>query len=196
MVTVNTAAPTIDEAPRAGAGGGHSPSTAHVRMRESADGLVASISFDAAGNNEVPLSVSAWDEAAKGSIGEALRNALLSYRTAPIEVDTVPTGDGAEQSGASNPVLEILQDPVRIASATFTAGFVWWLTRSGGLLTTLLLGVPAWRHVDLLPVLARSDDDDESDGHGSDEGDARAEEFDDSAVAELFGAHRPAGGRA
>jgi hypothetical protein len=57
-----------------------------------------------------------------------------------------------------------VQDPVRVASATLTAGFVWWLTRSGGLLTSILMGIPAWRHVDLLPVLAtRRDDDDEDD---------------------------------
>ena len=49
------------------------------------------------------------------------------------------------------------------AAASFTAGFVWWLTRSGGMLTMMLMGIPAWRHVDLLPVLARDVDDREDD---------------------------------
>jgi hypothetical protein len=52
---------------------------------------------------------------------------------------------------------------VRVASASLTAGFVWWLTRSGGLITSILMGIPAWRHVDLLPVLASREDDDNDD---------------------------------
>ncbi|WP_292443472.1 hypothetical protein [Methylibium sp.] len=79
---------------------------------------------------------------------------------------------------------------------TFTAGFVWWLTRSGGLITTMLMGVPAWRHVDLLPVLARSNDEaEDDDDRGDDSDDDSGGNFDtsstptdheDSAVAELF----------
>jgi hypothetical protein len=53
----------------------------------------------------------------------------------------------------------------QVASVSFSAGFIWWLTRGGGLLTSMLMGVPAWRHVDLLPVLARNfDDEDEETG--------------------------------
>jgi hypothetical protein len=47
----------------------------------------------------------------------------------------------------------------------FTAGFVWWLTRGGGLLATMLMGIPAWRHIDLAPVLARQLDDEDDDDH-------------------------------
>jgi len=56
-----------------------------------------------------------------------------------------------------------------VAGITVTAGFVWWLTRAGGMLATVLMGVPAWRHIDLLPVLARPDDDDEEDEAPDDE---------------------------
>ena len=55
----------------------------------------------------------------------------------------------------------LLTDPVRVTGITLTAGILWTLTRSGGLLTSILMGVPAWRHVDLLPVLANQLEDDE-----------------------------------
>jgi hypothetical protein len=80
-------------------------------------------------------------------------------------------------------VQTLLTDPVRVSSITLTAGVLWTLTRSGGLLTTILMGVPAWRHVDLLPVLANQAEDDETqdqedgDGCPPENGDA-AEMFD------------------
>jgi hypothetical protein len=53
----------------------------------------------------------------------------------------------------------------------------------------MLMGVPAWRHLDLLPVVARRRDDEEDDGdnapdsrHASNE----AEDLDDSALLDLF----------
>jgi len=68
----------------------------------------------------------------------------------------------------------------------FTAGFVWWLTRSGGLLTSMLMGVPAWRHLDLLPVVARrKDDDDDDDGPDSQHSSTNGS-LDDSALFDLF----------
>jgi hypothetical protein len=51
----------------------------------------------------------------------------------------------------------------------FSAGFIWWLTRSGGLLMTMLMGIPAWRHIDLLPVLARPMDDEDDEEEDDDD---------------------------
>jgi VCBS repeat-containing protein len=73
--------------------------------------------------------------------------------------DMARAGDG----DPAQAITAALQDPVRVASASLTAGFVWWLTRSGGLITSILMGIPAWRHVDLLPVLASREDDDNDD---------------------------------
>mgnify|MGYP006780795099 FL=1 len=74
-----------------------------------------------------------------------------------------------------------------MASATLTAGFVWWLTRSGGLFTSILMGIPARRHVDRLPVLApaRDDEDDDETGDNGDNGDTKQGER-DSIADELF----------
>jgi hypothetical protein len=74
-----------------------------------------------------------------------------------------------------------------MASVGFTAGFVWWLTRSGGLLTSMLMGVPAWRHLDLLPVVARrSDDDDDNDDGPDSQPSSTTGGLDDSALFDLF----------
>ena len=102
-------------------------------------------------------------------------------------------------------LIEVTQ-PAKLTGLSLTAGFVWWLTRGGGMLATVLMSVPAWRHMDLLPVMARGDDDDdgederdrpitgdagrpEADVPGPVEGDDRADSQageDDEAVAELF----------
>ena len=71
----------------------------------------------------------------------------------------------------------LITDPVRVTSITLTAGILWTLTRSGGLITTILMGVPAWRHVDLLPVLANQLEDDEPEDETAEHG-AAAEMFD------------------
>ncbi len=188
-----TAPADIETRPRGGLGGSDTPERNRVRLRDADNGPVASIGFEAFVHDEgLPAGVSAWDEAAQGSIGAALRNALLMLRYAPIEADTGDTHTGNERRAPST-LSDMVQDPVRIASVTFTAGFIWWLTRSGGLLTTMLMGVPAWRHVDLLPVLARQDDahDDAEDTEGNPaarrgQRGAPGSAFDDSAVADLF----------
>jgi hypothetical protein len=81
--------------------------------------------------------------------------------------------------------MQLLHDPVRVASVTFTAGFIWWLTRSGGLLTTMLMGIPAWRHVDLLPVLAHPIDDEPEDDEPDDPARRESEPADDDDAAEV-----------
>ena len=61
------------------------------------------------------------------------------------------------------PSFDQVFTPAHVTSVSFSAGFIWWLTRGGGLLTSMLMGVPAWRHVDLLPVLARNFDEEDAD---------------------------------
>jgi hypothetical protein len=147
---------------------------------------VASVSFgfDAG-------SFSGWSEAAQDGLlpvqgeGVVQRFGLLALRGSSIETEA---GDGASRAlrrNAEEALMAAVQDPVRVASATLTAGFVWWLTRSGGLLTSILMGIPAWRHVDLLPVLAPARDDDEEDDDGAESDHAKLDER-DSVVDELF----------
>jgi hypothetical protein len=46
---------------------------------------------------------------------------------------------------------------VRLAGLSLSVGVVSWVLRAGGLLSSLLASLPAWRHVDPLPILARDD---------------------------------------
>ena len=43
-------------------------------------------------------------------------------------------------------LIEVTQ-PAKLTGLSLTAGFVWWLTRGGGMLATVLMSVPAWRHM-------------------------------------------------
>ena len=74
--------------------------------------------------------------------------------------DVFSSRRGAPAGRGEQLLLEITQ-PRRVAGVSLTAGFVWWLTRGGGMLATVLMSVPAWRHMDLLPVMARSDEDED-----------------------------------
>ena len=78
-----------------------------------------------------------------------------------VQIDEPPS-EPRDQS-TTDAILRVVTDPVKVSSVAFTAGFVWWLTRGGGLLATMLMGIPAWRHIDLAPVLARGFDEDHED---------------------------------
>lgn len=86
-------------------------------------------------------------------------------------------------------------DVAKVAGVTVTAGFLWWLTRGGGLLTMMLMGIPAWRHMDMLPVLARQWDEagaaaDDGDAGGHDDGDGDHVGLDgDSGLASIADPH-------
>jgi hypothetical protein len=163
-------------------------------QREGEPLLVAGVSFDLAGANLNPASLDALLLQGLDAANSSRLGLLASLRGAALDTGAVEDAarHGADE-GASRGFVAAVQDPVRVASATLTAGFVWWLTRSGGLLTSILMGIPAWRHVDLLPVLApRGDDDDEQEDDNDDADtatDAASSSFDagrDSAVEDLF----------
>jgi hypothetical protein len=160
------------------AGGRESRPWGYLREREGVEGLFISVGIDGLQDGSSPSQL----------MGAALRQVTLALRNAAVEAEVADLGDSGDHRAPST-LMEILQDPVRVASVGFTAGFVWWLTRSGGLLTSMLMGVPAWRHLDLLPVLARRRDGDEGDDdnapdskHPSNE----ADDLDDSALLDLF----------
>jgi hypothetical protein len=58
-------------------------------------------------------------------------------------------------------VIEIVLNSVRITGLAMSVGAVWWAARAAGLLASLLTVTPAWRHVDPLPVLGRTDEEEE-----------------------------------
>lgn len=95
----------------------------------------------------------------------------LVGRSWSLPARAAEAGHGEIEDVFSNPLdrgpaeqllIEVTQ-PDRLVGVSLTAGFVWWLTRGGGMLATVLMAVPAWRHMDLLPVVARSEDEDDED---------------------------------
>jgi hypothetical protein len=135
--------------------------------RNPASPVMASVSFV---NERVELG---GDAPGDGTEVSVQRLVVANLRALTAEGDAADAVDARARGDADGSAFSAaLQDPVRVASATLTAGFVWWLTRGGGLLTSVLMGVPAWRHVDLLPVLgpSRGDGDDEDIGPGNHDG--------------------------
>jgi hypothetical protein len=45
-----------------------------------------------------------------------------------------------------------------VVGVVVSAGFVTWALHASGLFTTLLVSMPAWRHIDPLPILAPQED--------------------------------------
>lgn len=133
------------------------------------------------------------------NLGEAAVSREATVRTSESGLQTLSQlrrGDVVEADASLQPadltalgttetLSAALKNPLSAASVSFTAGLVWWLTRAGGLLTTMLLGVPAWRHVDLLPVLMGGADED-GDGDDENASDDTDSELEDGTMAELF----------
>jgi hypothetical protein len=111
-----------------------------------------------------------------------LARLLAGLRGGSVQAEVDTPIDSLEDQ-ARRSFDQVLSDPITVASTTFTAGFIWWLTRGGGLLTTALTAVPAWRHVDLLPVLAHPPEDEDEE---EDDTLAARQAADDSVVADLF----------
>ena len=70
-----------------------------------------------------------------------------------------------------------------------SVGVVWWASRVGGLLGSLLASMPAWRHLDPLPIVGRDEDEEEQWAEPEDaDADADADEL---AVAMVLGGAQP-----
>jgi hypothetical protein len=78
-------------------------------------------------------------------------------------------------------------DLVRAGATVVTGGALIWLVHSGVWATLLLLGVPLWRHVDLLPIVSQSPDQQQARAGGA------AESKEDSAVVRVIDARMSPG---
>jgi hypothetical protein len=56
--------------------------------------------------------------------------------------------------------VSVLLDVTRMTGIALSVGAVWWATRIGGVLGSLLASIPAWRQLDPLPVVGREEPDD------------------------------------
>ncbi|MEF7615710.1 DUF4347 domain-containing protein [Aquincola sp. MAHUQ-54] len=75
-------------------------------------------------------------------------------------------GDGgradAPSDGASAPELDTLQVGLQASYVAMSTGLLWWASRAGGLVASMLATTPSWRHLDPLPILG--EDEEEHDG--------------------------------
>jgi len=54
---------------------------------------------------------------------------------------------------------QLVLQAVELSGMALSVGVVWWATRAGGLVASLLMAAPAWRSFDPLPVLGPQDED-------------------------------------
>ena len=153
-------ATTVDDGTDA-ARGGRSAARA-VKLHEDGDNASITLSFALLDPEELQAQALAADESSlQRSVDALLRQSFGLTRGQAVQIDEPPS-EPRDQS-TTEAILRVVTDPVKVSSVAFTAGFVWWLTRGGGLLATMLMGIPAWRHIDLAPVLARGFDEDDED---------------------------------
>jgi hypothetical protein len=132
-----------------------------IKLRDGGDGMPFTLSFALFSPDELQAQTVAADESPLQRSVDALLKQSFGFTRGPAQPDETPADP--RETSTTETFLQVMTDPVKVSSVAFTAGFVWWLTRSGGLLATMLMGIPAWRHIDLAPVLARplDEEDDE-----------------------------------
>ena len=96
-------------------------------------------------------------------------------------------GDGFQDEAQEQ--LQVLIDSVRFGGLALSVGVVWWASRVSAMLGSLLASTPAWRHIDPLPVVGESEDEQEKEKWL--EPDGRDVDADELAVALVLEA--PAG---
>ncbi len=106
--------------------------------------------------------------------------------------DTSPSNASAQTapsrpSALAQSLNAALDDPISVATVGLSVSVLWWLSRASGLMvTTIMLGTPAWRHVDLMPVLASTGEDDADEDSPLSGVDANGTDEADDAMVMLF----------
>ena len=81
-------------------------------------------------------------------------SASSGWRLASAEkAHIAPLADGAYAD------VQVVLQAVELSGVALSVGVVWWATRAGGLVASLLMAAPAWRSFDPLPVLGPQDED-------------------------------------
>ena len=55
--------------------------------------------------------------------------------------------------------LNVVMDSAQMGGIALTVGAVWWASRVTGVIGSLLASLPAWRHIDPLPVMGRDEEE-------------------------------------
>jgi hypothetical protein len=87
-----------------------------------------------------------------------------------------------EGHGGERDQIKIIMETVEMGGIALSVGVVWWASRVGGLIGSLLASMPAWRHLDPLPIVGRDEEEEKWDEAG--DADADADELAVSMVLE------------
>ncbi len=100
-------------------------------------------------------------------------------QTATEKAKVPPLGDDAYAD------VRVVLNAVELSGIALSVGAVWWASRAGGLVASLLMAAPAWRTFDPLPVLGPRDEEEGDWGEMMDDEMARDEE----GAADVFDEH-------
>jgi hypothetical protein len=76
----------------------------------------------------------------------------------PLSVDLPPaTADETRKPSQEEQQFDIMVNGVRLTGVSLSVGVVTWALRAGGIISSLLASLPAWRYVDPLPILERAE---------------------------------------
>ena len=78
------------------------------------------------------------------------------------------------EHGSGHDQIKVMMESVRMGGIALSVGVVWWASRVSGLVGSLLASMPAWRHLDPLPIVGR---DDEEEWYDAKDSDADADEL-------------------
>lgn len=136
-------------------------------------------------NNETPRrEVLTHPETQGGILLRVLEILQVEHTLADGNSHSLGSAIKVEITQDDNFQVEILSQGAQITAVSLSVGAVWWALRAGGLFTSLLTSLPAWRSFDMLPVLSRDEDDDDASWNFGDEPE-EDDKKDDTRMTEL-----------
>jgi hypothetical protein len=155
---------------------------------EAVETLSAELSGSVSGSDSPSDDADAWKEEKKRALEWLTSQALFLQDFADSESESIVANVSSgldpfdtnflDEAGDSDGVSETIATSLRFTSVALTVGALSWAIRAGGLLTSLLVGMPIWREFDPLPVFAQDDDEKKKvvdpEEHVSDEEEAAA----------------------
>jgi hypothetical protein len=79
--------------------------------------------------------------------------------------------------GSEHDQIDVIMESVRMGGIALSVGVVWWASRVSGLIGSLLASMPAWRHLDPLPIVGKDEEKDEERWYEPEDSEADADEL-------------------
>jgi hypothetical protein len=128
-------------------------------------------SSHASSESDGPIKTEIWLDFLS-SLSSSLNTTQVSSQEISVILDQTDFGDTPDKQFFS------VESGLQLSGVALSAGFVSWAIRGAGLFASLLTSLPAWRHMDPLPILKKKDEkekgkdwngSEDDDGHDIDE---------------------------